>query len=291
MSAPSLKRGEFMRRILITIILTSAVLCALAITSEQTQATPALISGTRNYIGVAADTASVTGAKAGATLYATDDLVYYIYNGAAWVLKAGDLGSTVVNVTGAVMFAESLSTNYGIEELGTAWTDSGHVKNGSISGADLRALIRYSGKAWLDTTQTVNGVDTGYRIVNGATVLRGTATVAGLLTPQALNSPVQAILADSTLTAARSGYTYIARPVAAITTATLPENPAVGTNFVFFVADADTLRITTAGSDSLIDGTGAAWKTTTSVAGWIKATLGLVNKWFLTAYNGTWTSY
>jgi hypothetical protein len=79
--------------------------------------------------------------------------------------------------------------------------------------------------------------------------------------------------------------------VAGKVTDTLPENPAVGTNFIFAVMDTDSLRIKCAGSDSLIDGTGAAWKTTTSVAGWIKVTLGLANKWFLTAYNGTWTSY
>lgn len=119
----------------------------------------------------------------------------------------------------------------------------------------------------------------------------GGITATGTATFQAFNTPVQAILADSTLTAARSGYTYIARPIVAKATATLPSNPAVGTNFLFFVADADSLRIATAESDSLIDGTGAAWKTTTSVAGWIKATLGLANKWFLTQYNGTWTSY
>ena len=279
-----------MRRILISIILTSAVLCALAITSEQTQAAPVLINSSRNYIGVAADTTSITSPRAGATLYATDDLVFYIYNGAAWVLKSGDLGSMVVNVTNGVVLAESLTTNYGIEELGTAWLDSAHVKNGAISGADLRALIRYSGKAWIDTSQTVNSVTTGYNIVNGATILRGTATVAGTLTPQALNSPVQLILADSTLTAARSGYTYIARPVAAKTTATLPA-AAAGVNFAFMVADADTLRVTVAGSDSLIDATGAAWVTTTSVAGWIRVIGTAIGKWFVVPINGTWTSY
>jgi hypothetical protein len=116
-------------------------------------------------------------------------------------------------------------------------------------------------------------------------------TATGTATFQAFNTPVQQILADSTLTAARSGYTYIARPLTAKAKATLPSNPAVGTNFTFFVADADSLLIAAAGSDSLIDGTGAAWKTTASVAGWVKVVMGLANKWFFAQYNGTWTSY
>lgn len=125
-----------------------------------------------------------------------------------------------------------------------------------------------------------NGVD-----VTGGITSTGTATF------QAFNTPVQQILADSTLTAARSGYTYIARPLAAKATATLPSNPPIGTNFPFFVADADSLLIAAAGSDSLIDGTGAAYKTTSSVAGWCKVVYGLANKWFLLQYNGTWVSY
>lgn len=279
-----------MRRILITIILTSAVLCALAITSERTTAAPVLINSTRNYIGVAADTTSITSPRAGATLYATDDLVFYIYNGAAWTLKSGDLGSMVVNVTNGVVLAESLTTNYGIEELGTAWLDSTHVKTGAISGADLRSLLRYTGKAWIDTTQSVNAVDTGYHITNGAMILRGTATVAGTLTAQAVNTPVQVVLADSTITASRSGYTYVARPVAAKTTITLP-GAAAGLNYTFFVADTDSLLITTAAGDSLITSAGAAWKTTSSVAGTVKLTAYDATCWLMTFTLGTWTSY
>lgn len=178
------------------------------------------------------------------------------------------------------------------------YIDSTQVIAGGFAGSDLVSPLRIPTHDIYvknviagDSLKAKSLALTSYLIANGATILRGTATVAGLLTPQALSNPVQLILADSTLTAARSGYTYIARPVAAKTTGTLPSNPAVGTNFIFGVADADSLRITCAGSDSLIDGTGAAWKTTTSVAGWIKVIMVAANKWFFIQYNGTWTSY
>lgn len=374
------------------------ILAAVFALSGYAEATPRLINSTRNYIGVVADTSSVQGSTAGCTYYATDELRFYISNGVSWIPKAGDLGSTVINVSaGGFVLSDSLTTDYGIEEKGTAWVDSTHIKNGAVTGTDLVNPFRFLGKAVIDTVQTKSGVDTGYHItngvgivrggltvigitasdtvqavnatntgyhvtngagivrggetvtgiaaidtihvvndvatgyritngavivrggitttgsasadttkganaaftgygiVNGATILRGGATITGNITAtgtttfQAFNSPVQAILADSTLTASRSGYTYIARPVAAKTTATLPA-AAAGLAYTFLVADSDSLLLKAAGSDSLIDGTGAAWKTTSSVAGSIKV-IGTAGKWFLFSAIGTWTSY
>lgn len=104
------------------------------------------------------------------------------------------------------------------------------------------------------------------------------------------NSPIVALLADSTLMSYTSGYIYIARPVAAKTTATLP-TAVTNAEFTFFVADSDSLRITAASGDSIIDNTGTAYKTTTSVAGSIFLKALDTTRWFMFPYIGTWTSY
>ena len=291
-----------MKRILITLVAVTAVLCAVAVTSKDTTATPRRITNTNNYIGVVADTASVQASPGGSTYYATDTLMFYVSNGVSWVVKSGSLGSTVVNVSaGGFVLSDSLTTDYGIEEKGTAWLDSTMVKTGAISAGNLRAISVDSAKVRtggisadnlradvVDSTKVRAGSIAGSDLINPLRYA-GTATIAGTLTPQALNTPTQAILADSTLTAARSGYTYIARPIAAKTTATLPA-AAAGVNFSFMVADTDTLRVKCAGSDSLITSNGTAWVTTTSVAGSFKV-VGTAGKWWIFPNAGTWTNY
>ena len=102
---------------------------------------------------------------------------------------------------------------------------------------------------------------------------------------------VIALLADSTLMSYTSGSTYIARPIAAKTTATLP-TAAAGLNYAFYIADTDSLLVKAAGTDSLIVQDGSAKKTTTTVAGSAKfVSLGSTGKWFIIKPAGTWTSY
>jgi hypothetical protein len=208
---------------------------------------------------------------------ATNALGYSLYvNGTAKVSGAFTAGSTTADSLTSKRFFASIPGGAG----NPVFAPSGDKDTGFYFYTATGNRIGVSAKGANVATFDSSGV-----AVTGGITSTGTATF------QAFNTPVQAMLADSTLTASRSGWTYIVRGVAGKVTDTLPENPAVGTNFIFAVMDTDSLRIKCAGSDSLIDGTGAAWKTTTSVAGWIKVTLGLANKWFLTAYNGTWTSY
>ena len=134
------------------------------------------------------------------------------------------------------------------------------------------------------TTGSTLQIDSG-----GAMTINGSPVTTSNLWTGA--EGVVALLADSTLMSYTSGKTYIARPVASKATATLPTG-AAGLNYSFFVADTDSLRVAAAGSDSLIDNTGAAWKTTTSVAGSVKCTfLDATGKWFMMYPVGTWTSY
>lgn len=96
--------------------------------------------------------------------------------------------------------------------------------------------------------------------------------------------------ASLTPTDGQSGTIFIARPLTAKRTATLP-GASAGLNYTFMVADADSLLITTASGDSLITSAGAAWKTTTSVAGTIKVIAIDGVRWVMVFTLGTWTSY
>ena len=101
---------------------------------------------------------------------------------------------------------------------------------------------------------------------------------------------VQVVLADSTLVAGTSGTTYIARPVAAKTTVTLPA-ATVGLNYTIFGADTDSIRVVAATNDSLITSAGVAWKTIATAAGTVKVTCYATNKWLMAFTLGTWTPY
>jgi len=105
--------------------------------------------------------------------------------------------------------ADSLATDYGIEELGTAWVDSSKIKDGSVSAADLRAVsvdstkvkptsiagsnlvsplrvptydvyVRYLSAA--DSLAAKSLALTSYLIVDGPAILKGGATITGTIT-------------------------------------------------------------------------------------------------------------
>lgn len=99
---------------------------------------------------------------------------------------------------------------------------------------------------------------------------------------------VQYVLADSTLTAATSGYLYIARPLAAKAAVILP-SAAAGLFYDFMVADADTLRLVAASGDSLINSAGVASQSAGSVAGTIRLIAVDAVRWIMMNAIGTWT--
>ena len=100
----------------------------------------------------------------------------------------------------------------------------------------------------------------------------------------------QTVLADSTLMAATSGTTYIARPVAAKTTITLPD-AAVNLEYTIAGADADSIRVTTASGDSLITSAGAAWKTIATDGATVTVRAYDTTRWYMLFTLGTWTRY
>ncbi len=226
---------------------------------------------------------------------------YFPFTGATFTVSSG--GTQTVASGGILDIA---SGGY-LKIAGTTVTSSAAELN-IVDGAtclytDLNKLASLTAGtataskfALLGTTRNINYIAVDDTIVAVSAVVRvGTGSTlqldAGSSMTQsgAITIGVQAILADSTLTAARSGYTYIARPVAAKTTATLPAATA-GLNFTFLIADADSLILAAAGTDSIIDDTGAAWKKTSSVAGSVKI-VGTTGKWWMFPFVGTWTSY
>lgn len=158
--------------------------------------------------------------------------------------------------------------------------------------------IRYGGTQTVQSGGEITVASGGTETIASGGLLAvadaGGLTVGGVtVAPTALwtgTENVVRILADSTLMSYTSGYIYVARPIAAKTTATLPAE-ATGRNYTFIVADADTLRVTAAGTDSIITNTGAAFKTITSVAGSFKITGFISGKWIMSQQVGTWTSY
>lgn len=119
----------------------------------------------------------------------------------------------------------------------------------------------------------------------GGTAVTGTAaSISGI-------TPVHIITTDSTLTAAQMvGGTWVALPLAAKKTVTLPAC-AAGLNGTFMAADSDSIRITITAGDSLITTTGAAYVTTTTVAGNVRIVAIDATRWFMLGAIGTWTSY
>lgn len=96
--------------------------------------------------------------------------------------------------------------------------------------------------------------------------------------------------ADTTIGADQSGTLFICRPLTAKRTITLP-TAAANLIYEFMVADTDSLLIASASGDSLITSAGAAWKTTSSVAGTVKLVAIDTVRWIMQYTLGTWTSY
>lgn len=95
---------------------------------------------------------------------------------------------------------------------------------------------------------------------------------------------------SETVLAAESGELFYAMSLPDKRTYTLPAAVA-GLFFDFFVADSDSVLITTASGDSLLESSGTAYKTTSSVAGTLRV-VALDTKFWLMLYTlGTWTSY
>lgn len=87
-----------------------------------------------------------------------------------------------------------------------------------------------------------------------------------------------------------SGKLFVSRLLPDKRTFTLP-SAAAGLIYDFFVADADSILITTATGDSLITSAGSAYKTTSSVAGTVKVVAIDATRWLMLYTLGTWTSY
>ena len=102
--------------------------------------------------------------------------------------------------------------------------------------------------------------------------------------------PTEVLDADDVLGVAQSGLLSVFRPITAKRTSTLP-SAAAGLIFDYFIADTDSLLITTASGDSLITSAGVAWKTTSSVAGTITMKAMDATRWIMFNTLGTWTSY
>lgn len=124
----------------------------------------------------------------------------------------------------------------------------------------------------------------------GAFKIAGTQVTA---TAAALNgeTTIYTLISDTTLTAAQcKNALWVARPLAAKYRITLAA-AAAGLNPGFFVADADSLIITVAASDSMLDSAGAASVTTSSVAGTLQLVCIDAVRWVMQYTLGTWTSY
>ena len=93
---------------------------------------------------------------------------------------------------------------------------------------------------------------------------------------------------NETLDTALSGTTYVSRPLTAKRVKTLP-TAAVGLNYTFFVADADSLRIIAASGDSIITSAGVADRAIGSVAGTVKLLAMDSVRWVMVNTLGTWT--
>ncbi len=228
----------------------------------------------------------------------TQQMGYFPFNGNTFKIRSG--ATQTVESGGIVDFS---SGSY-LKIATTAMTASAAELNyidGTILGTAVASKV-----LGLGSTRNVNYLAVGDTLLGDSAVLRmntgstlqidsgASMTISGVtVTTSNLWTGTQsavALLADSTLLSGTSGSTYIARPVAAKARATLPA-AAAGLNYVFFVADADSLLLTAATGDSLIDNTGAAYVTTSSVAGSVKIVALDGVRWFMFPYVGTWTSY
>lgn len=208
---------------------------------------------------------------------------YGILNGAG-IFRAG------TTTTGAA----SADTTKGTNAAFTGYL----IANGATI---LRGGATVTGSASADTVKGTNAAFTGYGIINGASILRGAVTVGsagsltltagGTFTPNSKYvTPVRVVLADSTLMDGTSGYTYIARPVAAKTTITLPA-AAAGLTYTIFGADADSVRVSVASGDSLVTSSGAAWVTIATDGGTVRLVAYDTTYWLMVSTLGTWVAY
>ncbi len=95
---------------------------------------------------------------------------------------------------------------------------------------------------------------------------------------------------SDTLTTSESGLMNVYRPLTAKRTLTLPAASA-GLFFDIYVADADSLLLTVASGDSIIDSAGAAYVTQSTVAGTVRVTAIDTTRWAMQYTLGTWTGY
>jgi hypothetical protein len=212
---------------------------------------------------------------------------------------AGTSVASKALVLGTTKNTDSLTiaalTATGITLGSTAITASGTEIN---KLASVTAGTTTASKALVvGTSRNVNYIAVGDTLLGDSAMIRlnsgSTLQVdsgASLTINGSISMGIQQILADSTLTSATSGKLYYARPVAAKTTATLPA-AAAGLNYEFYVVDTDSLRIKVATGDSILDSSGAAYVTTTSVAGTVKLISLDGVYWVMQHTLGTWTSY
>jgi hypothetical protein len=156
------------------------------------------------------------------------------------------------------------------------------------------SVVCYAEPAWIDST-VIKGHAIGYGNMQvnsvGSTNIRAGAVERTDLANDVLRDEIITVISDTTLTSAQmDGTLIVMRPIGAKYTVTLPTAVA-GSNALFFIADADSGLITAATGDSLIISTGAAYKTTSSVAATFKVTAWDATRWLIHEAIGTLTSY
>lgn len=179
--------------------------------------------------------------------------------------------------------------SFTVKSGGTQTVASGGIVN-FASGSYLK-LNSTSVTATAAEINKLAGVTAGTTTASKALVVGGDKGLTELYVASLTHKqPVYIVQGDTTITATQSGTLFVARPLAAKKTVTLP-GAAAGITYDIMVADGDSLLITTASGDSLITSAGEAWKTTTSVAGTVKLTAYDATRWLMVFTLGTWTSY
>lgn len=145
----------------------------------------------------------------------------------------------------------------------------------------------------------LNGVTAG-TVTASKAIVAGTSKQVDSLTVNYLKakqilwqiaaSPAAACTLYATGTYRSSGTLFLARPLAAKSTCLLQDTCPVGTVVEAYVADADSFRLSAAGTDSIFVADGSATKVIGTVAGTCKLVKGIAGKWFLLFATGTWTA-
>ena len=213
-------------------------------------------------------------------IYTTADTVYTNSINLTGSISAGDSLRFVASDTGYRQDRTVLSTNAAYLVLTSALNSAAQ----QFDGAPETVLLMFADKRfqlWDTFGNLVSYVD-------------ATADTDASRTyhyrEMYVETPVEQLDADDTLTADQTGLFSIYRPLTAKRTATLP-TAAAGLGFEFMVADTDSLLIAAASGDSLITSAGVAYKTTTSVAGTIRLKAMDATRWIILYTLGTWTSY